>query len=100
MSPRSAGFKSRSTTAFRFKPDLRQTPVPQPFRRRKSNTRVYKTEALFHGDRDDRARVRHRIMQVVRQLQRQLVLPGRELRVENIFAVAEMDPRRRAFDDV
>src|SRR3954451_11593863 len=51
-----------------------------------------------HGD--FLARAGNRVVQIVAELQRELVLARRELRVEHVFAVAEVDPRRRAFDDV
>ena len=41
-----------------------------------------------------------RVVQVVAELQRELVLARGQLPVEHVLAVAEVDPRRRALDDV
>src|SRR5690349_7303211 len=54
----------------------------------------------FDVDRDDLAGPGHRVVLVVAELEGQLVLSRRELRLEHVLAVAEMDPRRRALDDV
>src|SRR5436309_14628375 len=65
----------------------------------KTNTVVYSNLSLLHVDRDHLASPGHRVVEVVAELDGELVLPRRQLAVEHVLAVAEVHPRRRAFDD-
>ena len=82
----------------------------EPVRNAKTDTAVYKTEGLgrvspcpapavmcyrmklFDRDRDDLARARQRVVQIVAELHRELVFAWCELRVEDILPVAEVHP--------
>src|SRR5262249_44705039 len=54
---------------------------------------------LLHVDGDGRTHAGNRVVQVVGDLQRELVLARRQLHVDLRLAVAKMDPRRRPLDD-
>src|SRR5947208_5273860 len=79
--------------------DSGRASLPPTHRRLPTDSR---TDALplLHVDGNHLTRAGHCVVQVVAELQRELVLAGRQLAVEHVLAVAEVDPRRSAFDDV
>ena len=99
--PRASEYQvSFQLSSQRFLAALRPSREARPRQTAKTNTYRCTRMRLFHRHRDHLAGARQGVVQVVAKLQRELVLPGRQLHVELVLAVAEVHPRRRALDDV